>query len=131
MALGMTVVAVVSATAVLTVGALPLLGLVVPNVVRAVVGDHARRAVPWVALTGAALVLACDLVARTVIAPYEMPIATVLGVVGAVTFLISSRGVAAVADTLQHPARSSPRRPHRRAPRRVQGGGVRPDASRS
>lgn len=88
MALGMTVVAVVSATAVLTVGALPFLGLVVPNVVRAVVGDHARRAVPWVALTGAALVLACDLVARTVIAPYEMPIATVLGVVGAVTFLI-------------------------------------------
>ena len=88
MTLGMTVVAVVSATVVLTVGALPFLGLVVPNVVRAVVGDHARRAVPWVALTGAALVLACDLVARTVIAPYEMPIATVLGVVGAVTFLI-------------------------------------------
>lgn len=88
MTLGMTVVAVVSATVVLTVGALPFLGLVVPNVVRAVIGDNARRSVPWVALTGAALVLACDLVARSVIAPYEMPISTVLGVVGAAAFLV-------------------------------------------
>lgn len=88
MALGLTVVAVVSATVVLTVGALPFLGLVVPNLVRAVIGDNARRSVPWIALVGAALVVACDLVARTVIAPYEMPIATVLGVVGAVVFIV-------------------------------------------
>lgn len=93
MAVGMTVVAVTSATIVITVGALPFLGLVVPNVVRAVIGDNARRSVPWVALLGAALVLVCDLVARTVIHPFELPIATVLGVVGAVVFLILlSRG---------------------------------------
>ena len=88
MAIGMTVVAVTSATVVLTVGALPFLGLVVPNVVRAAIGDNARRSVPWVALLGAALVLACDLVARLVIHPFELPIATVLGIVGAVAFLI-------------------------------------------
>lgn len=87
MAVGMTVVAVTSATVVITVGALPFLGLVVPNVVRAVIGDNARRSVPWVALLGAALVLVCDLIARLVIHPFEMPIATVLGVVGAVAFL--------------------------------------------
>lgn len=87
MAVGMTVVAVTSAVVVITVGALPFLGLVVPNVVRAVIGDNARRSVPWVALLGAALVLVCDLVARLVIHPFEMPIATVLGVVGAIAFL--------------------------------------------
>ncbi|MDN5570173.1 MAG: ABC transporter permease [Propionibacteriaceae bacterium] len=87
MALGMTVVAITSATIVLTVGALPFLGLIVPNVVRAIMGDNARRSVPWVALLGAGLVLACDLIARTVIAPFEMPIATILGIVGAVGFL--------------------------------------------
>ena len=88
MASGMTVVAVTSATVVITVGALPFLGLVVPNVVRAAIGDNARRSVPWVALLGAALVLLCDLVARLVIHPFELPIATVLGIVGAVAFLI-------------------------------------------
>lgn len=88
MVLGMSVVAVVSATVVVTVGALPFIGLVVPNVVRAAVGDNARRSVPWVALLGAGLVLACDLVARLVIFPFELPIATVLGIVGAVAFLV-------------------------------------------
>ncbi len=88
MAIGMTVVAVTSATVVITVGALPFLGLVVPNVVRAVIGDNARRSVPWVALLGAGLVLACDLVARLVVHPFEMPIATVLGIVGAAVFLV-------------------------------------------
>lgn len=88
MSIGMTVVAVTSATVVITVGALPFLGLVVPNVVRAFIGDNARRSVPWVALLGAALVVACDLVARLVIHPFEMPIGTVLSIVGAIGFLI-------------------------------------------
>jgi len=85
---GMAVVAVVSATVVVTVGALPFLGLVVPNLVRATVGDNCRRAVPWVALLGAGFVLACDLAARLVVHPFEMPIGTVMGVVGALAFLV-------------------------------------------
>lgn len=88
LAVGMTVVAVVSATTVITVGALPFLGLVVPNIVRATVGDNARRAVPWVALLGAGAVVVCDLVARLIIHPFELPISTVLGVVGAAAFLV-------------------------------------------
>lgn len=88
MALGMTVVAVVSATVVCTVGQLPFLGLVVPNIVRRVAGDNARRTVPWVALLGAVLVLVCDLVSRLVIHPFEMPIGTVMGIGGAAVFLL-------------------------------------------
>ena len=79
---GLSIVAVVTATIVVTVGMLPFLGLVVPNLVTRFVGGNARRSGPWVALVGAALVLACDLVARTIRYPYELPIGTVLGVVG-------------------------------------------------
>ncbi|WP_394276936.1 ABC transporter permease [Luteococcus sp.] len=85
---GMAVAAVVSATVVVTVGALPFLGLVVPNIVRSVIGDNCRRSVPWVALLGAGFVLACDLLARLVIHPFEMPIGTVMGIVGAAAFLV-------------------------------------------
>ncbi|MEL4504753.1 iron chelate uptake ABC transporter family permease subunit [Luteococcus sp. H138] len=85
--IGMGVVAVVSATVVVTVGGLPFLGLVVPNIVRTTIGDNCRRAVPWVALLGAGFVLACDLAARLVVHPHEMPIGTVMGVVGALAFL--------------------------------------------
>lgn len=87
MALGLTVVSVVSAIIVVTVGMLPFLGLVVPNVVRLFVGDNARRAVPLVALGGAGLLLVCDLIARLAVYPFELPIGTVMGVVGAVAFL--------------------------------------------
>ncbi|WP_199849785.1 ABC transporter permease [Blastococcus sp. Marseille-P5729] len=87
MALGLTVVSIVSAIIVVTVGMLPFLGLVVPNVVRLIVGDNARRAVPLVALGGAGLLLICDLIARVVVYPFELPIGTVMGVIGAAAFL--------------------------------------------
>lgn len=96
LALGLSVVSVVSAIIVVTVGMLPFLGLVVPNIVRIYIGDNARRAVPLVAIGGAGLILACDLVARSVVYPYELPIATVMGVLGAIVFLyllLRKRGV--------------------------------------
>jgi iron complex transport system permease protein len=87
LALGLAVVAVSSSVVVVTVGALPFLGLVVPNVVSMLVGDNLRRSLPWVAVLGAALVLVCDVVGRLVIRPYEIPIGVVMGVVGAAVFL--------------------------------------------
>jgi iron complex transport system permease protein len=87
MALGLAVVAVSSSVVVVTVGALPFLGLVVPNVVSMLVGDNLRRSLPWVAVLGAGLVLVCDVVGRLVIRPYEIPIGVVMGVVGAAVFL--------------------------------------------
>ena len=85
--LGLALVSVVVAVVVVTTGAIPFLGLVVPNVARLFLGDNARRTVPWVALGGALLVLSCDLLARLVRYPAELPLGTVLGVVGASVFL--------------------------------------------
>lgn len=86
MALGLTIVSLVSAVVVVTVGMIPF-GLIVPNVVSLMIGDNMRRSVPWVATLGAVFVLSCDIIGRTVRAPYEIPIGTVVGVIGSVLFL--------------------------------------------
>lgn len=85
--LGLVIVSMVSASVVVTVGMIPFLGLIVPNVVSMFIGDNMRRAVPWVAVLGAGLVLACDIVGRMIRFPYEIPIGTMMGVVGSALFL--------------------------------------------
>lgn len=85
--LGLTIVAVVTAAVVVTVGVIPFVGLVVPNVVSLWMGDNMRRSLPWIALLGAGFVLVCDLVGRIVIHPYEIPIGVVMGVIGSAFFL--------------------------------------------
>lgn len=87
MRLGLGVVALVTALVVVTVGMVPFIGLVIPNIVARVMGDNLRASLPVVALAGAGLVLACDLAGRLIRYPYEIPVGSVLGVVGAVTFL--------------------------------------------
>ncbi|WGW11159.1 ABC transporter permease [Saxibacter everestensis] len=87
MTVGLIIVALVSAVVVVTVGAIPFLGLIVPNVVSLIIGDNARRAVPWVAVLGSGFVLGCDLIGRVIRFPYEIPIGTVVGVVGSALFL--------------------------------------------
>lgn len=87
MALGLVIVSVVTAVIVVAVGSVPFLGLVVPNLVSMFIGDNMRRALPWVALVGAMLVIICDIVGRVIRFPYEIPVGTVMGVLGSVAFL--------------------------------------------
>ncbi len=84
---GLVIVSTVTAVNVVTVGTIPFLGLIVPNIVSLVVGDNVRRAVPWVAVFGAAFLLACDIFGRVVRYPFEIPIGTVVGVIGSAVFL--------------------------------------------
>ena len=85
--LGLGLVALISAAVVATVGNIPFLGLVVPNIVSLMVGDNTRRSLPLVVMGGAGMVLACDIVGRLVIRPYEIPIGTTMGVIGSAIFL--------------------------------------------
>ncbi len=79
--------AFITALVVVTVGQIPFVGLVIPNIVSRLMGDRLRSNLPVVALMGANLLLVCDLLGRTVNAPFEIPISTVFGVLGAGLFL--------------------------------------------
>lgn len=84
---GMVLVSVVAGITVVVVGAVPFWGLIVPNLVSLVVGDNQRRLLPIVAAVGAAGLLAGDLLARTIRYPAEVPVGTIVGVLGGFTFL--------------------------------------------
>ena len=86
-AFGLVIISVVTACVVVTVGMVPFVGLIVPNIVSMTTGDSLRKSLPWVALCGSGLVLACDIIGRLVIAPFEIPVGTVLGAVGSAFFL--------------------------------------------
>ncbi|WP_083882794.1 ABC transporter permease [Brevibacterium senegalense] len=85
--LGTGLIAIATGIVTVVVGNLPFLGLIVPNIVSMFRGDDLRSNLPWVALTGIALVTVCDLLGRTIIAPFEVPVSLILAVVGAVVFI--------------------------------------------
>lgn len=98
LALGVAIIAVVTGILMVVTGALPFLGLIAPNIVSRLIGDNMRRAVPLVALLGAALVLLCDIAGRIIRYPFELPISVVMGVVGGVVFLCMLLGPARPVD---------------------------------
>ena len=85
--LGTGLVAIATGVVTVVVGNLPFLGLIVPNVVSMVRGDDLRSNLPWVCLLGIAIVTVCDLIGRTIIMPFEVPVSLILGIVGAVVFI--------------------------------------------
>ncbi|GAA1181039.1 MULTISPECIES: ABC transporter permease [Nesterenkonia] len=85
--MGTAMVAVATGVTATVVGTLPFLGLVVPNIVALFRGDDLRSNLPWVCLVGISTVTVCDLVGRLIIAPFEIPVSMVLGLVGGVVFI--------------------------------------------
>lgn len=84
---GLIIVALITSLVVVTVGNIPFIGLVVPNIISRLLGDKLRQSLPAVALLGAALVLLCDIIGRVIRFPFEIPVSTVFGVLGTVLFL--------------------------------------------
>ncbi|MBO5293415.1 MAG: iron chelate uptake ABC transporter family permease subunit [Lachnospiraceae bacterium] len=85
--MGLTIAAMITASVVVVVGSVPYIGLIVPNVVAMFKGDRIRGTLADTALFGAVFVLSCDLLGRVVIAPYELPIDLVAGILGSVLFI--------------------------------------------
>lgn len=86
--IGTALVAISTGVVTVVVGNLPFLGLIVPNIVSKIRGDDLRSNLPWVCLTGIGVVAVCDLLARTLIAPFEIPVSVILGMVGTVVFVV-------------------------------------------
>ncbi len=83
----MALVAVATGVVTVVIGALPFLGLIVPNLVSLVRGGDLRSSLPWVCLLGVWAVTLCDILGRTVISPFEIPVSLILGVAGAAFFI--------------------------------------------
>lgn len=88
MNIGLFCVSLTVSAVVITAGAIPFLGLIVPNVVSLLFGDNLRKTLPLIALSGAIFLLACDIVGRLVVYPYEVPIGVSVSIIGAVIFLL-------------------------------------------
>ena len=86
--LGLALVAVASAVTLVVVGAIGFVGLIIPNLITMWRGDNLRRNIGLTAIAGSLFVLVCDLLARTVNFPYEIPVGTISGVLGGVIFLV-------------------------------------------
>lgn len=67
---------------------LPFLGLIVPNVVSMIRGDDLKSNLPWVCLLGMGTITFCDILSRSLIKPFEIPVSLILGTVGAIVFIL-------------------------------------------
>ena len=85
--IGLTIAAVITASVVVVVGSISYIGLIVPNVVAMFKGDKIRGTLVDTALFGAIFVLVCDMIGRVVIAPYELPIELIVGILGSILFI--------------------------------------------
>lgn len=88
MNVGLFITATITALVVVTVGTLPFLGLIVPNIVSMFKGDHLKNALPHTAMLGAMFVMFSDIVGRVVVYPYEINIGLTIGIFGTVIFIL-------------------------------------------
>lgn len=84
---GLTIAAMITASVVVVVGSISYIGLIVPNIVAMFKGDKIRGTLADTALFGAIFVLVCDMLGRVIIAPYELPIELIVGILGSVLFV--------------------------------------------
>lgn len=86
--MGLTIAAMITAAIVVVVGSISYIGLIVPNIVVMFKGDRIRGTLIDTALFGSIFVLLCDMVGRSVIRPYELPIELIVGVIGSIIFIV-------------------------------------------
>lgn len=86
--IGMVIVAFITSLIVVTIGTIPFVGLIVPNIITMVKGDSVKSTLFDTAIFGSIFVLFCDIVGRIIIYPYEVSVSTVISVFGSILFLI-------------------------------------------
>jgi iron complex transport system permease protein len=82
---------VLTAAAVTTAGSIGFVGLVTPHLVRLAAGSSHRVVIPASALAGGALVVIADLLARTIVAPRQLPVGALTALIGVPLFLLLMR----------------------------------------
>jgi len=91
----LAIAAALSGAAVSFSGLLGFVGLIVPHIIRRLIGEESKGLVTGCALGGAAMLTLCDTLSRTLFSPYELPVGIVLSLIGGPFFiwlLIQQRG---------------------------------------
>ncbi len=85
--IGLVIISIVSASTYVTVGPLPFIGLIIPNLIRIYYGDNLKRSMLDVALFGSIYVLINDIISRLIIFPYEVSVGFTMGITGSIIFI--------------------------------------------
>ncbi|HFN3131359.1 TPA: ABC transporter permease [Enterococcus faecium] len=85
--LGIGLVSLASAVMLIMVGSIPFIGVIIPNLVSRIYGDQVHKTIGVTALGGSLFLVFCDLVARVLIFPYEIPVSVIVGIIGGAIFL--------------------------------------------
>ena len=85
--LGIGLVAAASGLVLIIVGTVLFLGVIVPNIVSLIYGDHVKQNLWITALSGSLFLMACDILSRIIIAPYEVPVSLTVGILGSLIFI--------------------------------------------
>lgn len=85
---GMIAASLATATIVSFYGIIAFVGLVVPHMARRLIGNDERFLIPGAAISGAAFMVGCDIIARTIISPMVLPVGILTSVIGAPLFVL-------------------------------------------
>lgn len=87
-ALGLVLIAITSASVFVTVGAIPFVGLIIPNMAKSYYGENIKRSIFDIMIMGAAFVLACDILSQLVVYPFEISVGITISILGGIIFMI-------------------------------------------
>ncbi|MGL4950213.1 MAG: ABC transporter permease [Anaeroplasmataceae bacterium] len=87
MFIGLLIVCTITSIVVVNVGSIAFIGLVIPNLVSIIKGDNLRKNIIDGVLLGGVFLLACDILAKTIINPYELSVGLIVSIIGAILFI--------------------------------------------
>ena len=86
--LGLVAISLISAATFVSIGPLPFVGLIIPNMATSFYGDNLKKSIIDLMMFGAVFVLICDIASRLIIYPFEMNVSVTISVVGGIIFMM-------------------------------------------
>ncbi|MBO0438356.1 ABC transporter permease [Vagococcus fluvialis] len=85
--LGLLLIAVASSVTLVTIGGLPFIGVIIPNIVAQFYGDQLKNTLWITAISGSLFLIVCDILSRVIHPPYEVPVSLIVGIIGSIIFI--------------------------------------------
>ncbi len=85
--IGLILISFITSLIVVTIGSIPFVGLIIPNIISMTKGDKIKNTIFDIAILGAIFVLVCDIIGRLIIYPYEISVSTIISILGSAIFL--------------------------------------------